>query len=150
MGGTAIINRKLKELNEREQKFVDGFIETGNAFKAFENSGYACIGKGWRANARKKHQEMRLHIEQRMHLKICRHVPWAFNQMVDLAKNTKNDSLKFKILQDILARAGYDQPKIIEHRADDVKELNSKEIAEEIRGLIQATGNTPLKAVGDD
>ena len=145
-----LINKKLKELNDREEKFVEGFIETGEVFTAFENSGYACVGKGWRANARKKHQEMRLHIEQRMHMKISRHVPWSFNEMVKLAKNTKNDSLKFRILCDILARAGYDQPKIIEHRADAPEEMDSKAIAQEIRKLIEATGNTPLKAVGDD
>lgn len=142
--------KRMKELNEKEDRFVDLFIGTGDMFYAYSNSGYSCEGRGWRANARKKHTALRDHIEQRMHQRISHAVPWSFNEMMKLAKVTKNETLKFKILQDIMGRAGYDQPKIIEHRADAPEDMESKDIAEEIRDLIEKTGAVPLKAVGDD
>lgn len=134
---------KMKELNDKEQKFLEEYLVDGDYNRAYVAAGY----KHNAANARKKSLELAPHIKQAMYTKIGSHVPWAINELVKLAMNSSSDTVRLNALKDILSRAGYDQAIQIETTEKSEKDMDNSEIAEEIRDLIKKAG-PQLKAVG--
>ncbi len=134
--------KKLRELNDREQVFMELYIENGDYIAAQIGAGYAPHA----SNARKKAEELHQHIRQALYTKIGSHVPWAINEMVKLATNAKTESVKFNALKDILSRAGYDHALVIESKDAEPEEMSDGEIAQEIQDLVKASGQQ-LKAV---
>lgn len=131
-----------RELNDREQKFLDLYIESGNYREAYVEAGYRPNA----ANARKKAEELQSHIKQAIYTRIGSHVPWAITELVKLAGNSSSDTVRLNALKDILSRAGYDQAIQIETTEKSEKDMDNSEIAEEIRDLIKKAG-PQLKAV---
>ena len=134
--------KKLRELNDREKVFLELYIENGDYKAAYIGAGYAPHG----SNARKKAEEMHVHIKQAIYAKIGSHVPWAIDEMVKLARGAKTESVKLNALKDILSRAGYDHALVIENRDTDPDQMSDKEIAQEIQDLVKDSG-CQLKAV---
>jgi hypothetical protein len=134
---------KNRELNDKEQKFLELYIENGDYKTAYVEAGY----KFHAANARKKAEELQSHIKQAIYTRIGSHVPWAISELVLLATNSSSDTVRLNALKDILSRAGYDQAIQIETTEISEKDLDTKELSEEIRDLIKKAG-PQLKAVG--
>jgi len=134
---------KLHELNTQELRFVDAYMEHGDHIKAHKEAGYKPV----RGNASKKLKELRHHIQSEVYIKIGTHVPWAVKEMVELARNSASDTVRLNALKDILSRAGYDQAIQIETNDVSEKDLDSKEMNQEIKDLIKLAG-PQLKIVG--
>jgi len=136
-------NTKLHELNKNEQAFMDAYMAHGNHLLAHKEAGY----KPARGNASKKLTELRRHIQAEVHIKIGSHVPWAVQELVGLARSSTSDTVRLNALKDILSRAGYDQAIQIETSDVSEKDLDSKEMNQEIKDLIKLAG-PQLKIVG--
>lgn len=144
---------KLRPLSERDAKFLE--LITSPAYsrdndglrRAYVDAGWS-DGKGAMSNARSKLRDLNEHIQLRIHEKIGSHVPWALNELVELAKNTKNDLVKMKVLLEIMNRAGYTTPITIEHIKDDPRDMTAEQIRKEILQILKQRSKPELKVVG--
>lgn len=137
-----INNRKLKTLNDQEERFINNLLnpaygrDRDGLRQAYVDAGYKDCASAL-PNAHQKSRDLHDHIVLRMNDRISCHVPWAFDKMVELAETAKNETVKLKALESILTRAGYNAPIVIENHSSDPKEMPREQIAKEIKMLLE-------------
>lgn len=114
-------------------KFLDLYVETGNAKASWVEAGYAEVTVN---QAMSKIRDNWRLVEKLIRDRIGSHVPMALNGIVELAMNAKNDSVKLKALQDVMYRAGYDRPLEIITGEMDVEKLPNKDLDAELTAML--------------
>ena len=133
---------KLKKLNDQEEAFLANLVDPRYSQdpqglrRAYVDAGYS-DSRSATCNARTKLRELSDHIQLRIHEKIGSHIPWALNELVQLAKTTKNEQVKLKALLNILDRGGYATPIVIEHIKDDPKDMTREQLRKEVEMLVR-------------
>ena len=127
----------FEELTNKEQKYIDLYLELGDRYLAYEQSGYSTKGRGWKVNARKKFIQLGPIIEERLDMKVGEGALLAFGVIKSLMKNSDSDAVRLKAAQDYLTRAGHDT--IITKRIEitDDRPLTDKELDGEIAELMK-------------
>ncbi len=123
----------FKDKSEMLITFLESYVESGDKKAAWEEAGYAIGGL---KNASKMIRDNYRLVEKLIRDRIGSHVPMALEGVVELATNAKQESVRLKALQDILYRAGYDKPIEIVTSEKEVRDMDNKELEDELTKLL--------------
>lgn len=118
-------------MNEKHQQWLDLYVQIGDATLAYEQ----VYGPGEKnsiaVGASRLKARYAEEIDKLVLASYKQDTPIARNVINDLMLNSKNEMVKFKAAQDVLARAGHDAAHIVEHR-------NPEQTKEELEARLKA------------
>ncbi len=123
------------DLPDKQQKFIDAYLDLGSRDEAYRKSGYSIQGRGWKANARAMFLKLEEVIEERVESRIGEGALMALSVVKDLMMNASSEAIRLKAAQDYLQRGGRDRIKEIKHVHTKEQELTDKELDAEIATL---------------
>lgn len=141
---------KYEELCKKDQKYVDAFIETGCKFLAYEKAGYSIKGRAWKVNANNKFREVSFVIEERIDTKVGQGAIMALGIIEEIMKDESvSPAVRLSCAKDYLSRAGRDTPVTQKVEITDSRELETKELNEEILSILgEKNESKPGSATG--
>lgn len=124
-----------KKMSEERVNFLNLYVEYGgDAKRAWTEAGFSpTTVKRAMVVVREEWDT----VQRLMHMRIGTHVPMALEGIVQIAKHGKQESVRLKALQDILARAGYDKAQEVVITDKPTDELDNKELEAELLRLLQ-------------
>ena len=124
------------DLTEKQQLFVDKYLDLGDRDKAYHKAGYSIEGRGWKANSRKMYQKLQHVIEERIDMRIGEGAIMALKIVKEIMQD-KNvaPATRLKAAQDYMTRAGRDRTKETKLIVSKEAELTDEQLDQEIRTL---------------
>ena len=123
----------MKQLNERQEKFIDFYCKTGNALQSAISAGYTKL------NAHRRAHELRNRyaniIDQRMKDLVREQVPEAMMTITYLAKNAQSETVRLAAAKDIADRGGLKPTEKIEQQVTNI-EKTTDELRSELARLM--------------
>ena len=101
-----------RDLNPRQERFIDYFVATGNATQSAIKAGYsekAASARGYELKNRYQAE-----IEKKTRAAIRSLVPGALAQLKSLALEGESEAVRFQATRDILDRAGFKPKDVVE------------------------------------
>lgn len=95
--------KKIRKLSEKQRVFIDKLVETGDQKEAKALAGYKPTANPLASPNVTKEYEEKVQILKE---KFVNHADEMCENMVNLARTSKSDSVKFQATKDILDRAG--------------------------------------------
>lgn len=90
---------------EKQQKFVDFYVMTGNAKKSAILAGYSEATA--EVNGCKLRKQLSAEIDQATRDALSHHAAMSVKNLVDLANTAESETVRLQANKDILDRAGY-------------------------------------------
>jgi len=90
---------------EKQAKFVEYYVLTGNATKAYKMAGYS--PKAADVNGPNLRKKLAVEIEEETRKRVQGLAPMAVGFLEELAKNAQSEQVRLKAVMDILDRSGY-------------------------------------------
>jgi len=90
---------------EKQARFVEYYVLTGNATKSYKLAGYA--PKTADINGPILRKKLSAEIEEETRKRMQGMAPMAVGFLEDLAKNAQSEQVRLKAVMDILDRSGY-------------------------------------------
>lgn len=132
-----------KELTPAEKLaiFKEHYYATGNITKSYIAAGFS--EKSANNNAHKYFKDHKDEILGFVHTKLAEHVPAAIGVVVTIMNNPEEKGgIRLKAAQDLLDRAGYKPSDRIEIRTEDMNELSTGDIKDQIKKLLNEVDPT--------
>ncbi len=123
----------MRKLDERQEKFIQLYVQSGNATKACIEAGYSensAAQKGW--DLKRKYAEI---IEQRLKDAVRDKVPEAMLTISFLAKNANSETVRLAAAKDIADRGGMKPTEKIEQEVKQI-EKSTEELRQELARLM--------------
>lgn len=95
--------KKIRVPDKRQETFVNTYLETGNKALALDKAGYA---PGTRPENIQVVQDALAERQKEMMKRFMDNADEMKENMLDLARNAKSESVKFQATKDMLDRAG--------------------------------------------
>lgn len=132
---------------EKLSLFKEAYFDNGGNLKeAYLAAGFSPISAA--SNASKYFAAHREEIQTFVHTRIATHVPKAIGTIVKIMNNEQEKGgIRLKAAQDLLDRAGYKPSDRIEIRTEDVDNMSTGDIKEQIKRLLQEVDPTLGKLV---
>lgn len=125
-----------KTKNEKLDDFCKALADGKTREDAYIEAGYSA--HNCRANAHKYYRQNADYIKIYLSEHIGVHVPTAFKVVLEIATNPQEKAgIRLKAAQDIMDRGGYHAKQTIELVTKDANEMNTEELQNEIRRLVQ-------------
>jgi hypothetical protein len=90
---------------EKQAKFVEYYVLTGNATQAYKMAGYS--PKAADVNGPNLRKKLAVEIEEETRKRVQGLAPMAVGFLEELAKNAQSEQVRLKAVMDILDRSGY-------------------------------------------
>jgi len=111
------------DLLDKQQKFIDMYLDLGDRNEAYRKAGYSVEGRAWKANARAMFLKFEAIIEARVETRIGEGALLALTVIQELMEDPNcPPAVRLKCAQDYLKRGGRD-------RDPEVKVVHTKESA---------------------
>ena len=123
------------DLPDKQQKFIDLYLDSGDRDEAYREAGYSIEGRGWKMNARKLFIKLQPIIEERLETRIGEGAMLALKVVKDLMMSAKSEAVRLKAAQDYLARGGRDRVRESRVIITDESQMSDKELDDEITAL---------------
>jgi len=123
------------DLPNKQQLFIDLYLDLGDRDEAYKDSGYSIEGRAWKANARALFLKLQHVIEQRIETRIGEGAILSLKVTKDLMMNAKSESIRLKAAQDYREMGGFSRPKEVRVVHTREEELTDEELDEEIASL---------------
>lgn len=123
----------MRKLDERQERFVRLYVESGNATKACIEAGYSensASQKGW--DLKNRYADV---IEQRLKDAVRDKVPEAMLTISFLAKNANSETVRLAAAKDIADRGGMKPTDKIEQQVTNI-EKSTDELRHELARLL--------------
>ena len=117
-----------RELNPRQERFIEFFVATGNATQSAIKAGYS--EKAAHALGHELKNRYQAEIEKKTRAAIRSLVPGALAQLKSLALEGESEAVRFQAPRDILDRAGF-KPK------DEVETVTVEKSTDELRAELE-------------
>ena len=101
-----------RELNPRQERFIEFFVATGNATQSAIKAGYS--EKAAHAHGHELKNRYQAEIEKKPRAAIRSLVPGALAQLKSLALEGESEAVRFQATRDILDRAGFKPKDVVE------------------------------------
>ena len=101
-----------RELNPRQERFIEFFVATGNATQSAIKAGYS--EKAAHARGHELKNRNQAEIEKKTRAAIRSLVPGALAQLKSLALEGESEAVRFQATRDILDRAGFKPKDVVE------------------------------------
>lgn len=142
--------KPLKELPKRHREFIKLYVRSGNAEEAYEQAGY----KPNKPAAYKLRKDLQTYIasELKKYVSGTELAIVALSIVGDLAKNSKNEMVRFNAAKELLSRAMPDDPKEV-HHVHSKAELTDEQLMgriEQLRNKLMNSNVVPLKQVSHE
>jgi len=118
---------------EKQQKFVEFYVMTGNAKKSAIMAGYSAATA--EVNGPKLRKQLSAEIDQETRIAIAHHAATSVKNLVDLANNAESETVKLQANKDILDRAGYKPTDRVEQTVT-YDDKSTEELVAELNDLI--------------
>ena len=118
---------------EKQQKFVEFYVMTGNAKKSAIMAGYSAATA--EVNGCKLRKQLSAEIDQETRTAIAHHAAMSVKNLVDLANNAESETVKLQANKDILDRAGYKPTDRVEQTVT-YDDKSTEELVAELNDLI--------------
>ena len=138
---------KFDDLNDKSQKFIDFYLDTGDRDEAYRLAGYSIAGRAWKKNARMMFLKFEILIEERVETRIGEGALLALSVIRNLMTSAKSETVKLKAAQDYLHRGGRDHEKTEHEQPSKDADLTDEELHTEIQSLVRrmSIGNSTLQ-----
>jgi len=124
---------------EKQARFVEYYVLTGNATKSYEMAGYA--PKTADINGPILRKKLSAEIEEETRKRMQGMAPMAVGFLEDLAKNAQSEQVRLKAVMDILDRSGYKPTDKVEQTVS-YDDKSTDELRAELNDLL---GDQPLQ-----
>ena len=124
---------------EKQARFVEYYVLTGNATKSYKLAGYA--PKTADINGPILRKKLSAEIEEETRKRMQGMAPMAVGFLEDLAKNAQSEQVRLKAVMDILDRSGYKPTDKVEQTVS-YDDKSTDELRAELNDLL---GDQPLQ-----
>ena len=118
-------------MTDKQDKFIEEYIRTGNATKSAVYAGYS--EKSATAQGHQLKTRLRNEIEDATYKALQDKIPQALSWVTDLAQNAESESVRLGAIKDILDRAGMKPVEKIE--TTNIDAMSDEEIQRQIDAL---------------
>lgn len=118
-------------MTDKQDKFIEEYIRTGNATKSAVYAGYS--EKSATAQGHQLKNRLRNEIEDATYKALQDKIPQALSWVTDLAQNAESESVRLGAIKDILDRAGMKPVEKIE--TTNIDAMSDEEIQRQIDAL---------------
>lgn len=118
---------------EKQQKFVEFYVMTGNAKKSAIMAGYSAATA--EVNGPKLRKQLSAEIDQETRTAIAHHAATSVKNLVDLANSAESETVRLQANKDILDRAGYKPTDRVEQTVT-YDDKSTEELVAELNDLI--------------
>ena len=123
---------KHGHLTEQRKHFVEAYCRLGNGTLAAKEAGYK-DSPSLVNQASKLERELSAEISEELRSSFMNAAPKALSILMDLAKNSASDSVKFQTSKDLLDRAGF---RPVDRREEIRPQRTPEELEAEIKRLV--------------
>jgi phage terminase small subunit len=118
-------------MTEQQEKFLDLYINTGNATKAAKYAGYGSPKqRGW--ELKKRYQK---EIEARQKAMIMDSVPSVIANIIALANGADSEAVRLNACKDLMDRAGFKPVEKTETEITTTEQKSTEELTAELAEL---------------
>jgi len=118
-------------MTEKQDKFIETYVATGNATKAAIAAGYS--EKTARAKGYQLKNQLHSKIQEEVQKSIADKIPSSLKWLSDLAENAESESVRLGAIKDILDRAGLKPVDKVETTT--IEQMSADEIRKELESL---------------
>jgi len=123
----------MKQLSERQEKFIDFYCRTGNAMQSALSAGYTTsVAQKRSSELKNRFQNI---IDQRLKELVREQVPEAMMTITYLAKNAQSETVRLQAAKDIADRGGLKPTEKIEQQVTNI-EKTTDELRSELARLM--------------
>ena len=118
-------------MTEKQDKFIETYVLTGNATKAAIAAGYS--EKTAKVKGAQLKSQLYSEIQKETQKIIADKIPASLNWLTELAEKAESESVRLGAIKDILDRAGLKPVDIVETTTID--QMSAEEIKKELAAL---------------
>ena len=118
-------------MTEKQDKFIETYVATGNATQAAVAAGYS--EKTARAKGYQLKNQLHSKIQEEVQKSIADKIPSSLKWLSDLAENAESESVRLGAIKDILDRAGLKPVDKVETTT--IEQMSADEIRKELESL---------------
>jgi predicted house-cleaning noncanonical NTP pyrophosphatase (MazG superfamily) len=118
-------------MTEKQDKFIETYVATGNATQAAISAGYS--EKTARAKGYQLKNQLHSKIQEEVQKSIADKIPSSLKWLSDLAENAESESVRLGAIKDILDRAGLKPVDKVETTT--IEQMSADEIRKELESL---------------
>ena len=118
-------------MTEKQDKFIEAYVLTGNATKAAIAAGYSA--KTAKIKGSQLKSQLQSEIQKEVQKAISDKIPASLKWLTDLAENAESESVRLGAIKDILDRAGLTPVDKVETTT--VEQMSAEDIKKELASL---------------